>query len=92
MVQSLSRIIYPQDFRPTRQEFTTARAFILHAALLRQACAHCENSPLLPPVGVWTVVSVPVWPDTLSGRLPVVALVGVTPPTSVIGCELIFER
>ncbi|CAA0813266.1 Unknown protein [Striga hermonthica] len=30
-------------------------AFYLHAALLRQAFAHAENSPLLPPVGVWAV-------------------------------------
>ncbi len=29
--------------------------FITHAASLRQAFAHCEDSPLLPPVGVWTV-------------------------------------
>ena len=31
------------------------KTFILHAALLRQAFAHCQYSPLLPPVGVWAV-------------------------------------
>jgi hypothetical protein len=54
------------------------KTFILHAALLRQAFAHCENSPLLPPVGVWAVsqssVAVrPLRPATdrrLGGPLP----------------------
>jgi hypothetical protein len=31
------------------------KTFHLHAALLRHAFAHAENSPLLPPVGVWSV-------------------------------------
>ncbi len=31
------------------------KAFIAHAASLRQAFAHCARFPLLPPVGVWTV-------------------------------------
>src|SRR3546814_11786317 len=30
-------------------------------------------------------ISVPVWPDTLSGRLPVVALVGHHPTNKLIG-------
>ncbi|KAI8000075.1 hypothetical protein LOK49_LG09G01370 [Camellia lanceoleosa] len=34
-------------------------AFYLHATLLRQAFAHCENSPFLPPQGM-LVVSPPV--------------------------------
>ncbi len=31
------------------------QAFFTHAALLDQAFAHCQYSPLLPPVGVWAV-------------------------------------
>ncbi len=31
------------------------KAFITHTALLRQAFAIAQDSPLLPPVGVWTV-------------------------------------
>ncbi|KFA45282.1 putative pG1 protein, partial [Staphylococcus aureus] len=36
-------------------EFYDPKTFITHAALLRQAFAHCGRSLLLPPVGVWTV-------------------------------------
>jgi hypothetical protein len=72
----MSGIIHPKHFRPARQEFTTTRAFILHAALLRQAFAHCEKFPTAASRRSLDRVSVPVWPDTLSGRLPVVALVG----------------
>lgn len=37
-------------------------------------------------------ISVPVWPDTLSGRLPVVALVGRHPTNKLIGRGLIPHR
>jgi len=33
------------------------------------------------------LVSVPVWPDTLSGRLPVIGLVGHYPTNYLIGRE-----
>ena len=51
------------------------KAFIVHAASLRQACAHCEIFPTAASRRSLDRVSVPVWPDTLSGRLPIVALV-----------------
>ena len=52
------------------------KAFILHAALLRQAFAHCAKFPTAASRRSLDRVSVPVWPITLSGRLPIVALVG----------------
>ncbi len=52
------------------------RAFILHAASLRQAFAHCAKFPTAASRRSLGRVSVPVWPITLSGRLPIVALVG----------------
>ena len=52
------------------------KTFILHAALLRQACAHCEKFPTAASRRSLDRVSVPVWPSALSGRLPIVALVG----------------
>ena len=52
------------------------KAFILHAALLRQAFAHCAKFPTAASRRSPDRVSVPVWPFTLSGRLPIVALVG----------------
>ncbi len=36
-------------------ELYDPKAFITHAALLRQGFPIAQNSSLLPPVGVWTV-------------------------------------
>ncbi len=52
------------------------KAFILHAALLRQGFPHCEKFPTAASRRSLGRVSVPVWPSALSGRLPIVALVG----------------
>ncbi len=57
-------------------EVYNPRAFIPHAASLHQAFAHCAIFPLAASRRSLGHVSVPVWPVTLSGRLPVVALVG----------------
>ena len=51
------------------------KAVIPHAALLRQAFAHCAIFPTAASRRSLGRVSVPVWPVALSGRLPVVALV-----------------
>src|SRR5690606_11609020 len=50
-------------------------AVLAHAALLRQACAHCGRFPTAASRRSLGRVSVPVWPITLSGRLRIVALV-----------------
>ena len=50
--------------------------FILHAALLRQAFAHCAKFPTAASRRSLDRVSVPVWPISLSARLPIIALVG----------------
>ena len=52
------------------------KAFILHAALLRQAFAHCAKFPTAASRRSLDRVPVPVWPCALSGRLLIVALVG----------------
>ena len=52
------------------------KAFITHAASLRQAFAHCAIFPTAASRRSLGRVSVPVWPVTLSGRLLIVALVG----------------
>ena len=51
------------------------KTFVLHAASLRQAFAHCAIFLTAASRRSLDRVSVPVWPDTLSGRLPIVALV-----------------
>ncbi len=51
------------------------KAFVLHAASLRQGFPHCAKFPTAASRRSLGRVSVPVWPITLSGRLPIVALV-----------------
>ena len=52
------------------------KAFILHAALLRQAFAHCAKFPTAASRRSLARISVPVWLIILSDQLPIVALVG----------------
>ncbi len=50
--------------------------FITHAALLRQAFAHCGKFPTAASRRSLDRVSVPVWLIVLSDQLPIDALVG----------------
>ena len=68
------------------------KAVIPHAASLHQASAHCAIFPTAASRRSLGRVSVPVWPITLSGRLPVVALVGHYPTNKLIGRGLILHR
>ena len=51
------------------------KAFILHAALLDQAFAHCPKLPTAASRRSLGRVSVPVWLVVLSNQLRIVALV-----------------
>ena len=55
------------------------KAFITHAASLRQAFAHCAKFPTAASRRSLDRVSVPVWLIILSDQLPVFALVGLYP-------------
>ena len=55
-----------------------------HAALLPQACAHWGRFLTAASRRSGTRVSVPLWPATLSGRLSVVALVGLYPTNKLM--------
>ncbi len=68
------------------------RAFIPHAALLRQAFAHCARFPTAASRRSLGRVSVPVWLVVLSDQLPVEALVGRYPTNKLIGRETLLER
>ena len=68
------------------------RAFVTHAALLRQAFAHCAKFPTAASRRSLDRVSVPVWLIVLSDQLPVVALVGHYPANELMGRGLILER
>ena len=74
------------------KEVYNPKAFVPHAALLRQAFAHCAKFPTAASRRSLDRVSVPVWPFTLSGRLPVEALVGRYPANKLIGRGPIFTR
>ena len=63
----------------------TPKGFIPHAVSLGQAFAHCPIFPAAASRRSLGRISVPVWPDTLSGRLPVVGLVGRYPTNYLIG-------
>ena len=60
----------------SNKELYNPKAFIAHAASLRQAFAHCARFLTAASRRSLGRISVPVWPVTLSGRLPIVALVG----------------
>ena len=74
------------------KEVYNPKAFFPHAASLRQAFAHCARFPTAASRRSLGRVSVPVWPVALSGRLPVVALVGHHPTNKLIGRGLILHR
>lgn len=74
------------------KEVYNPKAVIPHAASLHQASAHCAIFPTAASRRSLGRVSVPVWPVALSGRLPVVALVGHHPTNKLIGREPIPGR
>ena len=68
------------------------KAFVPHAALLRQAFAHCARFPTAASRRSLGRVSVPVWLIVLSDQLSVVALVGRYPTNKLIDREPIPKR
>ena len=63
-------------FGPYQKQFTTQRAFFLHAAWLDQALAHCPIFPTAASRRSLVRISVPVWGIILSDPLMIIALVG----------------
>ena len=57
-------------------ELYNPKAFITHAALLRQTFVHCGRFPTAASRRSLGRVSVPMWPSILSDRLLIIALVG----------------
>ena len=81
-----------RHYRPCSKEVYNPKAFIPHAALLRQAFAHCAIFPTAASRRSLGRVSVPVWLIVLSDQLPVVALVGRYPTNKLIGREPLPKR
>ena len=70
---------YSYAFSSLSKELYDPKAFVIHAASLRHSTEHCAKFPTAASRRSLGRVSVPVWPATLSGRLPIVALVGLYP-------------
>ena len=69
------RIRKTESFLPRQKKFTMYNTFILHAAWLDQACAHCPIFPTAASRRSRVRVSVPVWGVTLSRPLKIEGLV-----------------
>ena len=61
------------------------KAVIPHAALLRQACAHCGKFLAAASRRSLGRVSVPVWLSVLTDQLPVIGSVGRYPTDDLMG-------
>ncbi len=70
----------------------TPKGFFPHAGWLGQPCGHCPRFPTAASRRSRARVSVPVWPTTLSGRLPVIGLVGRYPTNYLIGRTPLLRR
>ena len=68
------------------------RAFVPHAALLRQGFPHCARFPTAASRRSLGRVSVPMWPVGLSTRLPIVGTVGRCPAVYLMGRDPIPSR
>jgi hypothetical protein len=68
-----------------RKGLYNPKAFVTHAALLGQACAHCPKFLTAASRRSLGRLSVPVWLIILSDQLPIVALVGRYPTNQLIG-------
>ncbi len=66
-------------------ELYNPKAFITHAASLRQAFAHCARFPTAASRRSLDRVSVPVWLLILSDQLPVLGMVGRYPTINLMG-------
>ena len=73
-------------------ELYVPRYFFTHAASLDQGCPHCPIFPTAASRRSLGRVSVPMWPFTLSSRLPIVDLVGCYPANYLIGRGPISHR
>ena len=73
-------------------ELYNPKAFITHAASLRQAFAHCARFPTAASRRSLDRVSVPVWLFILSDQLPVFALVSRYLTNKLMGRRFILRR
>ena len=81
----------PSSFVPTDRTLHP-EGLNIHAALLRQAFAHCAKFPTAASRRSMGRVSVPLWLIILSNQLLIVALVGIYPANKLISRRLILKH
>ena len=67
--------LHVMGFLPVEKQFTTHKAVFLHATWLDQSSDHCPIFLTAASRRSLVRVSVPVWGISLSGPLPIIALV-----------------
>ena len=72
--------------------FYNLSAFIIHAASLRQTFVHCGIFLAAASRRSLGRISVPMCPIALSGRIPVIALVGCYPANKLMGRRPFLQR
>jgi hypothetical protein len=90
----VSRDLFPRyrHYSSLGKEVYNPKAFFPHAALLRQAFAHCAKFLAAASRRSRGRVSVPVWLDVLSNQLPVIGLVSRYPTNYLIGRKPLLKR
>ena len=90
----VSRRLFPRYrlVSSLRKGLYDPRAFFIHAALLRQAFAHCAKFPTAASRRSLDRVSVPVWRIILSDPLDIMALVGRYPANQLMSRRPLFQR
>ena len=86
------KLVHVPVFLLVKKQFTTRRAVVLHAAWLHQSFLHCAIFLTAASRRSLVRVSVPVWGITLSGPLPIVALVSRYLTNKLIGRMLISNH
>ena len=81
-----------RHFSSPRTKVYNPKTVFLHAALLHQGFPHCAIFPTAASRRSLDRFSVPMWPITLSGRLPIVGLVGRYLTNYLMGREPIYQR
>lgn len=79
------------SFFPNKRTLQSIKIFIVHAALLHQAFAHCEKFPTAASRRSMGRVSVPLWLFYLSAQLHVIDLVSHY-LTNYLICRTLIQR
>ena len=86
------RAFHSHTYSSVAKGFYNLSAFVIHAASLRQTFVHCGIFLAAASRRSLGRISVPMWPITLSGRLPITGLVGLYLTNCLMGRGPILRR